>query len=161
MAFYDGDTQPAFQSAHGQFLARFLTVKHNPAINQSVDANFLQSRLATHVQGIQAYILARHPAASFELLWPLDVNLPETKRLNWYVNLPPSWKQKMDRAFLRSCVRDSSLAASTATWMGFTLRGVSVQRTGVGRKRLRLLNGSVQSRMAMEREFLVASRRLP
>ncbi|PWU09264.1 MAG: hypothetical protein C5B51_06475 [Terriglobia bacterium] len=99
MAYYDADTQGAFQTAYGRALAHFLTPNDNPAVNASVDANFLRARLANYVQGIQSYVLSKHPNAVFELLWPLDVNLPETKRLNWYVNLPPAWKQKNGSGF--------------------------------------------------------------
>jgi hypothetical protein len=65
-----------------------------------VDADFLRARLATYVQGIQSYVLGRHAGACFELLWPLDVNQPETKQLNWYVSLPPAWKQKSGSGFV-------------------------------------------------------------
>ena len=99
MAYYDADTQSAFQTAYGRPLARFLTPNDDPSINSSADANFLRSKLASYVQGIQAYVLGRHPGAWFELLWPLDVNLPETKRLNWHVNLPPAWTQKNGSGF--------------------------------------------------------------
>jgi hypothetical protein len=51
MAFYDAETLSAFQSAHGRSLARFWTPDDSPSINGSVDANFLQSRLAVYVQG--------------------------------------------------------------------------------------------------------------
>jgi hypothetical protein len=100
MAYYDADTQSAFQTAYTRPLARFLTPNDSPSVNGSVDANFLRARLAAYVQGIQTYVLARHAGASFELLWPLDVNLPETKQLNWYVNLPPAWKQKSGSGFV-------------------------------------------------------------
>ena len=99
MAFYDAETLSAFQSAHGRSLARFWTPDDSPSINGSVDANFLQSRLAAYVQGIQAYVVGRHPGVWFELLWPLDVNLPETRRLNWHVNLPAAWMQKSGSGF--------------------------------------------------------------
>lgn len=99
MAYYDADTQDAFQTAYGRPLAQFLTPNDDPTVNGSVDAEFLRARLASYVQGIQAYVAERHPEAWFELLWPLDVNLPETKRLNWYVNLPPAWMQKNGSGF--------------------------------------------------------------
>ena len=99
MAYYDADTQSAFQSAQGRPLARFLTPNDNPAVNAFIDANFLRARLGAYVQGIQAYVAARHPGVCFELLWPLDVNLPETRQMNWYVNLPPAWKQKSGSGF--------------------------------------------------------------
>jgi len=99
MAYYDDDTQSAFQTAYGRPLARFLTPNDDPSLNGFVDANFLRSRLASYVRGIHTYVAGRHPGVWFELLWPLDVNLPETKRLNWYVNLPPAWMQKTGSEF--------------------------------------------------------------
>ena len=99
MAYYDAETQTAFQTAHGRPLAHFLTPNDSPSRNGYEDANFLQARLLAHVQGIQAYVQGRHPGAWLELLWPLDVNLPETKQLNWYVNLPAAWKQKTGSGF--------------------------------------------------------------
>lgn len=99
MAYYDADTQSAFLTAHGRPLARFQTPNDSPELNGSVDSSFLQERLAGYVRGIQTYVLGSHPGACFELLWPLDVNLPETKRLNWYVNLPPAWKQRSGSGF--------------------------------------------------------------
>jgi len=99
MAYYDAETQSGFQTAQGRPLARFLTPADNPALNSSVDANFLRARLASYVQGVRDYVRARHPGVWFELLWPLDVNLPETRGLNWYVNLPVPWKQKSGSGF--------------------------------------------------------------
>jgi hypothetical protein len=48
MAFYDADTQAAFQAAYGRSVARFLTVNDNPAINQSADAIFC-NRASPHM----------------------------------------------------------------------------------------------------------------
>jgi len=39
-----------------------------------------------HVDAIRSYVLATHPNAKFELLWPLDVNDAATRRLNRYIN---------------------------------------------------------------------------
>jgi len=47
-----------------------------------------------HVDAVRAYVLATHPNAKFELLWPLDVNDPNTRRLNRYINLPIEWEAK-------------------------------------------------------------------
>jgi len=99
MAYYDAETQSAFEAARSRPLAHFLTPNDSPSINSYEDANFLQARLLAHVQGIQTYVQGRHPAAWFELLWPLDVNLPETRQLNWYVNLPAAWKQEAGSGF--------------------------------------------------------------
>lgn len=99
MAYYDADTQSAFQAAQGRSLARFLTPNDSPVVNASVDADFLRARLADYVQQIQSYVRGRHSGVWFELLWPLDVNLPETRQLNGYVNLPPAWTQKSGSGF--------------------------------------------------------------
>ncbi len=99
MAYFDADTQSAFQAAHGRPLTRFLTPNDDPGVNGAVDATFLQARLADYVRGVQTGVLANHPGAQFELLWPLDVNLPETRGLNWFVNLPPAWRQKSGSGF--------------------------------------------------------------
>ena len=81
------------------YIGLAATANDDPSLNGFVDANFLRSRLASYVRGIHTYVAGRHPGVWFELLWPLDVNLPETKRLNWYVNLPPAWIQKTGSEF--------------------------------------------------------------
>ena len=162
MAFYDADTQSAFQAAQGRSLAHFLTPNDSPAINGSVDATFLRSRLAAFVQGIQTYVRARHAGASFELLWPLDVNLPETRQLNWYVNLPPAWMQKNGSGF------DSFLCE------GFQFGGVDrnvdevarcaaypFRELGWAASDCGYLMGLFNQGWPWEREFLVGRRQLP
>ena len=44
-------------------------------------------------------MLAAHPNAKFELLWPLDVNDAATRRLNRYINLPLEWETKNGSGF--------------------------------------------------------------
>ncbi|MBZ5579464.1 MAG: hypothetical protein LAP40_23135 [Acidobacteriia bacterium] len=162
MAYYDTDTQSAFQTAHGRPLARFLTPTDSPSVNGSVDADFLQSRLAGYVQGIQATVLARHPAACFELLWPLDVNRPETRPLNWHVNLPPAWKQK------------SGSGLATFLCEGFQFGGTDHDVNAVSRcaaypyrelgwaaSDCGYLMGLFNSGWPWEREYLAARRQLP
>ena len=162
MAYYDADTQGAFQAAHGRPLARFLTPEDNPAVNGSLDADFLQARLAAYVEGIRSYVSARHPGAQFELLWPLDVNLPEARPLNWHVNLPPEWKQKTGSGF------DSFL--SEGFQFGGTDRNVDeVSRCAAYPFRelswdagdCGYLMGLFNSGWPWEREFLAARRQLP
>jgi len=162
MAFYDEDTQAAFQAEQRRALARFVTPNDSPAINGWVDANFLRSRLASFVQGIQTYVAGRHPGAWFELLWPLDVNLPETKQLNRYVNLPPQWTQKSGSGF------DSFLCE------GFQFGGLDRNVDEVARcaaypfQELAWLAADCGYLMGLfnpgwpwEREFLAGSRQLP
>ena len=99
MAFYDADTQSAAHAALGRPLAHFQTPSDDPAVNGYADANFLVARLKAHVDGIRTFVLGAFPNAEFELLWPLDVNYPETKRLLYYVNLPSAWKQQPGSGF--------------------------------------------------------------
>jgi hypothetical protein len=162
MAYYDADTQSAFQTAHGRSLARFLTPNDNPAANGFVDADFLRSRLANFVQEIQAYVGARHPGVWFELLWPLDVNLPETKQLNRYVNLPPAWAQKSGSGFASFLCegfqfggidRNVDEAARCAAY--------PFQELGWAANDCGYLMGLFNPGWPWEREFLASRRRLP
>ncbi len=52
-----------------------------------------------HVDAVRSYLLASHANAKFELLWPLDVNDPNTRRLNRYINLPAEWEAKAGSGF--------------------------------------------------------------
>lgn len=162
MAYYDADTQSAFQAAHGRALARFLTPNDSPAINASVDANFLQARLAAYVEGIRAYVQGRHPGTCFELLWPLDVNLPETRQFNWYVNLPPAWKQKSGSGFTSFLCEGFQFGGidrnvdevSRCAAYPFTELGWSASDCGY-------LIGLYNPGWPWEREYFAAQRRLP
>jgi len=71
MGFYDADTVQAAAQAGISPLHRFLTANDDPSVNGYADANFLRARLGNYV----AAVLAQVPAALFELLWPLDVNV--------------------------------------------------------------------------------------
>ena len=88
MALYDAYTTSRFQNQHGRALHVFQTPNDDPSVNGYVDANFLRQTAKDHVDAIRPYVLASHPNASFELLSPLDVNDPATRRLNRYINLP-------------------------------------------------------------------------
>lgn len=99
MAFYDTYTASRFQTQHGRPLHTFLTPNDDPSVNGYVDADFLRQTVKDHVDGIRSYVLATHPNASFELLWPLDVNDPSTRRLNRYINLPVEWETKSGSGF--------------------------------------------------------------
>src|SRR5471030_568577 len=92
MAYYDADTSAAFAAAQGRPLAHFVAVTDDPAVNGGVDTAWLAARLAWYVAAVRTYVAGRHAGAKFQVLWPLDVNLPETRRLNWAVNLPAAWK---------------------------------------------------------------------
>jgi hypothetical protein len=52
---------------------------------------FLRGQLQAHVDVIRAHVLAAYPAARLEVLWPRDANDPDTRRLNFAVNLPDNW----------------------------------------------------------------------
>jgi hypothetical protein len=99
MAFYDAETQSAAQAALGRPLAPFRTPADDPAVNDYADGRFLANRLRAYVDAIRSYVLSAFPSAEFELLWPLDVNYPETKRLLYFVNLPSEWKQQPGSGF--------------------------------------------------------------
>ena len=57
--------------------------------------DFLRQTVKDHVDTIRAHVVASHPNAKFELLWPLDVNDPPTRRLNRHINLPTEWETKL------------------------------------------------------------------
>jgi hypothetical protein len=99
MAFYDADTKTAAQAALGRPLATFHTVNDDPNINGYADADFLRTRLYNYGVAVQTYVLARCPSAVFELLWPLDVNDPDTCKLLRYINLPPQWTTRAGSGF--------------------------------------------------------------
>lgn len=94
MAYYDDYTTAQFQIAHGRALHTFPTPNDDPSVNAYVDADFLRQTVKDHVDTIRSYVLATHPNARFELLWPLDVNDPDTRQLNRYINLPTAWETK-------------------------------------------------------------------
>ncbi len=99
MAFYDAYTTSRFQTQHGRPLYTFLTPNDDPSVNRYVDADFLRQTVKDHVDAIRSYVLATHPNGKFELLWPLDVNDPATRRLNRYINLPVEWETKAGSGF--------------------------------------------------------------
>jgi hypothetical protein len=99
MAYYDAYTTARFYQQHGRSLYVFQTPNDDPAVNGYVDANFLRQTVKDHVDAIRSYVLASHPNASFELLWPLDVNDPATRRLNRYINLPTEWETQSGSGF--------------------------------------------------------------
>jgi hypothetical protein len=101
MAFYDPYTTAAFQTAHGRPLHLFLAPNDDPSVNGHVDADFLRQTVRVHVAAIQTYVLASHPNAKFEILWPLDVNDPNTRQLNRYINLPIEWETRIGSGFDR------------------------------------------------------------
>jgi hypothetical protein len=111
MAYYDADQEAAANTALGRNLATFYTQDDPPTINNSADATFLASRLTAYATAVQAPVLAAYPNAIYELLWPQDVNRPNSPfftlsqpypqggRLNAFVNLPAAWKQQAGSGF--------------------------------------------------------------
>ena len=99
MAFYDADTAAAALTALGRALATFHTPNDDPSVNSYADANFLRSRLKSYVDGIRSSVLASYSTAVFELLWPMDVNDPDTCRLTRYINLPTEWQTRTGSGF--------------------------------------------------------------
>jgi hypothetical protein len=99
MAFHDADTQAAAESALGRALATFHTPNDDPSLNSYADANFLRTRLYNYVAAIQSYVLSQCPSAVFELLWPMDVNDPDTCKLLRYVDLPSQWTTRAGSGF--------------------------------------------------------------
>jgi hypothetical protein len=101
MAFYDADTVAAANTALGRPLATFSAPTSDPSVNSYVDANWLRSRIKTHIDSIRTHVLATYSGAKFELLWPYDVNYPTPTplyslggQLNRYVNLPSEYETK-------------------------------------------------------------------
>ncbi len=94
MAFYDDHTKAQFLLAHGRPMEVFTDSFDDPSVNGYVDADFLRETLRDHVATISGSVLASYPSAQFEILWPLDVNYPDTHPLLHYINLPDEWKQK-------------------------------------------------------------------
>jgi hypothetical protein len=99
MAYYDAETAAAAVGTLGRSLASFWSPSSDPAINGSVDANFLVNRLANHVAAIITAVKTVYSGAKFEVLYPYDVNYPSVYgmyalggRLNAYVNTPAAWK---------------------------------------------------------------------
>ena len=81
----------------------------DPTANQA-DADFLADRLKDHIAANRTHVLATHTGATFELLWPADVNANVATltgfskvggRLNYAVNMPTAWRQKSGSGFDR------------------------------------------------------------
>ena len=103
MAYYDAQTSAAALAALGRPLAAFAFPDDTPTLP---DALFLANRLAAHVAAIVAAVRAAYPAATLELLLPLDVNGPSASpvskvggQLNHYVNIPAAWKSAATAPF--------------------------------------------------------------
>jgi len=70
-------------------------------VNGGADATFLRNRLRDHIAALRTHILASHPSAKFELLYPYDVNHPTPAgvhqlggALNNFINFPVEYELK-------------------------------------------------------------------
>ncbi|MFO0283068.1 MAG: hypothetical protein ACK532_14250 [Acidobacteriota bacterium] len=101
MAFYDPETAAHAQTALGRPLHRFLGPNDDPNINGGADATLLRNLLRDYIAALRAHVLAAHPGARFELLYPYDVNHPSPAgifnlggALNYFVNFPVEFRSK-------------------------------------------------------------------
>ena len=161
MAFYDAYTTSRFQNQHGRVLHTFLTPNDDPSVNNYVDANFLRQSVKDHVDAIRAYVLASHPSASFELLWPLDVNDPYSRRLNRYVNLPAEWETQSGSGFETFLVEGFQFAGidrnlDQVRWMA----GYPFEVLAWPRSACRYLMGNFNPGWPFARDYLTARRTL-
>jgi hypothetical protein len=106
MAYYDDATSAAATSDLDRDLHLFLTPDDDPGVNGFADANFLADRLAGHVAALITYLQGSYPDASFEILFPNDVNgaIPTPisvvgGKLNAYINFPVSWRSAAEAPF--------------------------------------------------------------
>lgn len=106
MAYYDSETTAAANTALGRDLHVFRQPTDSPAVNSGADVDFLRDRLRDYAAALRTHVLATHPSAKFELLWPYDVNHPEPVgvfslggALNRAVNLPTEWESKTGSGF--------------------------------------------------------------
>jgi hypothetical protein len=161
MAFYDAYTTARFYQQHGRALQVFQTPNDDPSVNGYVDANFLRQTVKDHVDAIRSYVLASHPNASFELLWPLDVNDPATRRLNRYINLPLEWETQSGSGFDTFLIEGFQFAGvdrnlDKVRWMaGYPFEVLSWPRSAC-----RYLMGNFNPGWPFERDYLIARRNL-
>ena len=101
MAFYDTETAALAAIALGRPLHTFRKPTDSPTVNGGVDATFLRNRLRDHIAALRTHVLATHPNARFELLYPYDVNHPTPVgihelggALNYFINLPVEFRNK-------------------------------------------------------------------
>ena len=161
MAFYDAYTTARFYQQHGRALHVFQTPNDDPSVNGYVDANFLRQTVKDHVDAIRLYVLSSHPNAGFELLWPLDVNDPATRRLNRYINLPLEWETKSGSGFDTFLIEGFQFAGvdrnlDKVRWMaGYPFEVLSWPRSAS-----RYLMGHFNPGWPFARDYLTARRAL-
>lgn len=101
MGFYDAETKSLAHAALGRDLYVFQSAGDDPNVNGGADALFLRNRLRDHVASLAASVRAADPAARFEVLFPYDVNYPNSVgihslggRLLRFLNFPVEWQSK-------------------------------------------------------------------
>lgn len=101
MGFYDPETTADANVALGRALHVFRKPTDSPMVNGGADAVFLRNKLRDHIAALRAHVLAAHPTARFELLYPYDVNHPVPAgvhslggALNRFVNFPAEYESK-------------------------------------------------------------------
>jgi len=161
MAYYDAYTTARFYQQHGRSLYVFQTPNDDPSVNGYVDANFLRQTVKDHVDAIRSYVLASHPNAGFELLWPLDVNDPAARRLNRYINLPLEWETQSGSGFETFLIEGFQFAGidrnlDKVRWMAsYPFEVLSWPRSAS-----RYLAGNFNAGWPFERDYLTARRTL-
>lgn len=140
MAYYDAVTSAAAEAALNRPLHKFTCQDDDPTVNNGEDARFLASRLKGHIDAIRQAVLARHPDAKFEILYPNDVNnpvcllgpgvqYPQGGRLNAAVNLPAEYTSKEESGLDRFKVEALSWGA-TYLHMGLAQEAITFALTG-------------------------------
>lgn len=101
MGFYDPETTADAATLLGRPLHVFRRPTDSPLVNGGADAIFLRNKLRDHIAALRAHVLAAHPTARFELLYPYDVNHPVPAgvhalggALNRFVNFPAEYESK-------------------------------------------------------------------
>ncbi len=101
MAFYDSETAALALTTLGRPLHRFLGPNDSPAVNGEADAVLLRNILRDYIAALRTHVLASHPTAKFELLYPYDVNHPTPVgvfqlggALNCFINFPVEYRSK-------------------------------------------------------------------
>ena len=79
MAYYDAETASSAHTALGRPLATFLLPTDDPSQNAAADATFLRNRLRDYCGAITSAVKAAVPGAKFEVLFPDDVNYPDSR----------------------------------------------------------------------------------
>ena len=101
MGFYDNETKSLAKTSLGRDLYVFKSADDDPQVNGGADATFLRNRLRDHIAALASAIRTAYPKAQVEVLFPYDVNYPQTVgvhslggRLLRYINFPAEWQMQ-------------------------------------------------------------------